>query len=406
MTSRIDKMVREAGGIDRLGDAAQLRAQPVTLFVSEATSLTLARSAVALALRCFRGPVHLLGLTKISSTLHAAVMEEATEYGAAERISFEQHFGALALGVGCRSGDMPFVTAAGWIAGINREVVGPAPAAPAAAFAAAGGIAKLFRIMLKASPSTIHESWQLSLWTFSPEGDGPDGSRIDMGRVLAIGAGAIGSGLAHVLRHSGWQGHIEFVDRQLYDEPNHETTLLISQQNARERVRKAETLAGLLASSSVTSHGVLADVDEHHPLLSEDWRALVVGVDNAELRRVLDNVRMPVYNAGVGGSRDDAGHVLWSRHDSAARDHVLSSLYRLTTEQEPTSASPPSDVLDECSRVAYADVSLAAPFLGLSAGALLAAGLARGVDQGDPNFLKLDLLGEQRFVIGERRRQR
>jgi hypothetical protein len=223
--------------------------------------------------------------------------------------------------------------------------------------------------------------------------------------VLAIGAGAVGSGLAHVLRHSGWQGHVEFVDKQVYEEPNHETTMLISQQNARDCLRKAETLARLLDSSTVTSHGVLATIDKHHPLLAQDWRALVVGVDNPQLRRALDDVSMPTYNAAVGGSREDAGHLLWSRHDSMVGDHLLSSLYPPELVETPDTSTAPTDIVDECSRVAYANVSLAAPFLGLSAGALLAAGLARPGDAMIPNHFKLDLLGLQRYAISERRRR-
>lgn len=405
MTSRIDKLVREAGGLALLGDAAQLRTRPVTLFVDTDTSPILVRSGVALALRCFSGSVCVVGVTSIPASLQAAAIEEATEYGTPERILFGTDGGALALGLGCRVGDQPFVTAAGWVVGVNRELVGPPAAAPAAAFAAAAGVAKLFRAMFGATATAIRESWQLSLWSLATDGDGPSSPDIDLGSVLAIGAGAIGSGLAQVLRHSGWRGHIEFVDGQLYEEANHETTLLISQQNGRDCAPKAEILARLLNRSSVSSHGERAVIDGSHQILSQGWRALVVGVDNAELRQVLDRVRMPIYNAGVGGSRDDAGHVLWSRHDPAAGDHVLSSLYRGgTTTEISTSESAPADITDACSRLAYANVSLAAPFLGLAAGALLAAGLARRTEE-TANYVKLDLLGHQRYFLADRRRR-
>jgi hypothetical protein len=228
-------LVRETGGFGRLADAAQLRTQAVSLLVDTNTSVTLARAAMALALRCFSGPLQVMGLNQISSELRAAVTQEAAAYGAPRRLSFEKRqLGPLTLGLSCRSGDSPFVAAAGWIAGINREIAGPTPESPAAAFAAAAGIAKLFLVMLGAPTTAVQESWQLSLWTLTSEGAAPEGDNIDIGRVLAIGAGAVGSGLAHVLRHSGWQGHVEFVDKQVYEEPNHETTMLISQQNARD----------------------------------------------------------------------------------------------------------------------------------------------------------------------------
>ena len=55
MISRIGKMLREATGFERFSDAQALRARAVTLFVDDRTDPFLARSAVALTLRCFAG---------------------------------------------------------------------------------------------------------------------------------------------------------------------------------------------------------------------------------------------------------------------------------------------------------------------------------------------------------------
>jgi hypothetical protein len=110
-----------------------------------------------------------------------------------------------------------------------------------------------------------------------------------------------------------------------------------------------------------------------------------------------------VFNAGVGGTREDAGMVLWTRH---RRDEgPLSLHYRPSASDAVDLVRGPEDVVtDECSRVAYANISLAAPFMGLAAGALLAGGLAQEASriEAPTNYVKVDMLGLQAWSTRRR----
>lgn len=58
------------------------------------------------------------------------------------------------------------------------------------------------------------------------------------------------------------------------------------------------------------------------------------------------------------------------------------------------SLTPPAEITDPCSYLAYQDASLAAPFMALAAGALLGASLVHRATGYYPavNYLKFDLL--------------
>lgn len=399
--SRVGKFLCETTGAARFAEAQARRQRDVVLLTSERADPFLVRSAVALTLRCFFGKTVVVPVpgTSLRPEVVNQVEEEAEAYGATDRLSFAADGSdeGLVLGLGC-SCDGTFVDAHGWSVSVNE--VGAqrlTPTAPAAAFAAAAGVAKLFAAIIGRDSLVVNEAWTAPLLDL-PAGDQTSAvAHIDFGRVMVIGAGAIGAGLGHVLRSSGWRGEVLYIDNQRYDEPNHETTLLISKANALRQRPKAATLAGLCESGAISARGVEELIVADHPLLAEPAAALVCAVDNVDARRLLDRTAAAVvFNAGVGGTRYDAGHVLWSRHDP--KSPPLSTLYRATPESRVANDGGPSDIVtDACSRIAYESVSLAAPFMGLAAGALLAAGLAQHA-LGAPaptNYLKVDLLGLQ-----------
>lgn len=397
MTSRIGKLLRESTGVVLFKEGEDLRERDVLLVFDERSDAMLVRSAVALTLRCFLGRTVVATPTSSASQPLAAEAEaEAASYGASDRLSFDIDAAAdpLVLGLGCTC-DGVFVDAHGWEISVNQLCGRGLPAtAPAAAFAAAAGVAKLFANIIRRRADVVGEAWSSTLLDLD---DADAATPIDIGRVTVIGAGAIGSGLAHVLRHSDWNGEVLYVDSQRYDEPNHETTLLISMDDALRQAPKAETLARLCNTDRLSCRGVQEMLVENHSLLAKPTGAILCAVDNSVARRLLDRTAAPVvFNAGVGGSRHDAGHVLWTRHDPETRP--LSSLYRVVSDPaKPDSEAPPDIATDACSRIAYESVSLAAPFMGLAAGALLAAGLAQqalGI-RGRTDYMKLDLLGLQ-----------
>jgi hypothetical protein len=388
MTSRIGKLLAETTASSSFASAQALRSRDLTIIVADAASGALLRSVVALALRCFTGALIIRGDGKALAQAHVRASD-------------------LRLGLGCAC-DGVFVDAHGWTVSVNElSNTNVSATAPAAAFAAAAGVAKLFARLIGRSTDVLHEAWTGPLLDF-PNGSAFSAGHepLDLGRVVVVGGGAIGAGLAHVLRGCGWRCDLGWIDDDRYDEVNHETTLLISPQTARRQPPKAATLAGILGSSLLTVESHEAWVTARHPLVMAKADALVCAVDNSETRRCLDTVgARVVFNAGVGGSREDAGHVLWTRH--GVNEPPLSAHYRALPVAGQPSAEAPADIApDECSRIAYSQVAMAAPFLGLAAGALLAAGLAQqamGI-AAPTNYVKLDLLGLQQWCVRRPRR--
>ncbi len=409
MTSRIGKLLAETTASSSFASAQALRSRDLTIIVADAVNGVLLRSVVALALRCFTGALILRGDGKTLADAHVADAEqESAEYGARDRVRIDAHASDLRLGLGCAC-DGVFVDAYGWTVSVNElSSTGVAATAPAAAFAAAAGVAKLFARLIGRSTDVLQEAWTGSLLDF-PHGSVLSAGHepLELGRVVVVGGGAIGAGLAHVLRGSGWRCDLGWIDDDRYDEVNHETTLLISPQMARRQPPKAATLAEILGSPLMTVESHEARVTEGHPLIMAKADALVCAVDNSETRRCLDTVgACVVFNAGVGGSRDDAGHVLWTRH--GLNEPPLSAHYRASPGTiEPPPVHAPADIApDECSRIAYSQVAMAAPFLGLAAGALLAAGLAQQAmgSAAPTNYFKVDLLGLQKWATRQARR--
>ena len=400
MISRISKLLVETTGATRLDAAQALRATDVVLVLGDNCDAFLACSALALTLRCFTGTTVVRAVSggTIPTPVAQALQDEAGSYGALDRLSFRGRGRGLALGLGCAMGDC-FVDPRGWTVSVNELAEDRATVSrPAAAFGAAAGVAKLFGALMGRDVRVREEAWTAPLLDFPPRGP-QTAAEVDLGRVLLIGAGAIGSGLAYVMRGSPWHADVTLVDNQRYDEPNHETTLVVSKETTLRQAPKATALAARLRSSVLPVEAVQEKIVEGHRLLSEPFDALVCAVDNPELRRLLDGTAAGVvFNAGVGGSRDDAGMVLWTRH---RRDEVpLSAHYREREDPSRGVEVGPADVVtDECSRLSYASVSLAAPFIGLAAGALLAAGLVQeAVRLAAPtNYLKVDMLGLQQW---------
>lgn len=394
--SRPDKYLRELLGTSTLAEARTLRQRDLELMVSDRTSIVMGRAAVALGLRTFQGSILVRG--KANPALAAGMCAEATEYGQPERLRFNTVAPApYVLGLGCApANDAPFVDASGWNAATNVLLPPGRTTAVADAFAVAAGFAKLFAGIVGRPSSVISEQWRYSLRDLSSRpGTVSAVAHLELGEIALIGAGAIGSAVAFVLRHSGWGGHLRIYDDERYDGPNHETTLLISREDALRQRRKAETLAARAQREGLRTTGFHTRVGAGHEVTREQLSAILCSVDNPETRRDLDGTHADVLlNAGVGGARVDAGHLLYSVHARAGIR--LSDLYRAPNQSLAAVTNAPQEAAsDECSRIAYGRVAAAAPFMALGAGALLVAGIARQVlgDTPAPNYIKFNLLG-------------
>jgi hypothetical protein len=394
--SRLDKFVRERAKTASLAEAHSARERAIELAIASGASSHLVRAAVALAVRCFTGAVHLV-VDDADGDAASVAIEEARTYGAEARVRIGSGTEPVVrLGLG-KAIDGVFVDAAGPVAYVNmlatrNEAAWP----PAAAFAAACGFGKLFATMIGVDRGICEEEWSFSLLTLNtpaPSDQPTVPAELDVGNVVLIGAGAIGSAFAFVLKTSGWRCELRIVDPQGYDEPNHETTLLIAKRDALARLPKAKTLAGLVAGGSITADALEDRVGPGHAVLESRCDVLVCAVDNPDTRRILDDAACDVLlNGAVGGSGLDAGLVLWTRH--AQGDHLLASLYPHVAETT-SNTPPPTEVAgDECSRVAYEGVALAAPFMALASASLLAAACAHRVlgTLPAPRYLQFDLL--------------
>lgn len=412
--SRVSKFVRELAGSESLNDADLLRQQPFGFLVTTTNNKSLPlliRPAVALALRCFTGDVYLAAAEGIDAKIaeYYANMECAL-YGTSARLRICSRESLESLPLKMTLGPPVegalSVDATDDMAGVNWSFdAARESSAEAAAFAVASGFAKVFgsTILKKAEHET--ESWCMSLATFRQvlSGNEPRRSQVpvDLGHVLLVGAGAIGSAFAYILHLSSDQAVLEIVDKDRYDEPNQETTFFLSHQEACRRQPKAQVLAASTRRPGLIVNGLPAEaVGSDSDTLKIPTQFLVCAVDNAETRRVLDrNSSRWLLNGGLGGTAADAGWVLATRH--GRQDASLSSLYAHTP---PVQDEPPARPVD-CSRIAYDQVTFAAPFLSLACGALLVA-CCRQITAGfvpQENYIKFDLLGKQsRYTLKKR----
>jgi molybdopterin/thiamine biosynthesis adenylyltransferase len=393
--SRLDKFVRERAKTASLAEAHSVRERAIELTIASGASSHMLRSAVALAVRCFTGTVHLV-VDDADSDAASVALEEARTYGATARVKVGSGpEPVVRLGLG-KAIDGVFVDAAGPVAYVNKLATNVGTAwPPAAAFAVACGFGKLFARMLGVDREIWEEPWDFSLLTLTAAASDQPAvpAELDIGKVVLIGAGAIGSAFAFALKMCGWRCDLRIVDPQAYDEPNHETTLLISKRDALACLPKAKTLAGLVAGGGITADPIEERVGPRHAVLESKSDVLVCAVDNPGTRRILDNAACGLLlNGAVGGSDLDAGLVLWTRH--ADGDPTLASLYPESAETKSNSPPPTEVAGDECSRVAYEGVALAAPFMALASASLLAAACAHRALGAPPapRYLQFDLL--------------
>lgn len=425
--SRVDKYIVEMMGLQSMKEAEPLRSVPINIVLgADRTGKTgiMGLAAMGLAIRCFKGPIriHLPGgdvasLPCQKSSIEDFIKEEAARADAANRIEFlsGNPDNYPTISVGCEIKGAYVADCAGWRAFIGGAAPGDLAAlpvaAPAAVFAIACVFSKLFAAHVLGNQKYGREHWQFSLLSFNYE-DANDyqveTQKIDLGEISLLGAGAIGSGFAFTLWMSEFEADLLILDRDRYEEPNFETSMLISKTDELKMALKAECLASHLAiRKGIIIEPVRENVNKESPSLHKKRDVLVCGVDNSETRRELDGANVEVIlNGGIGGGKKDAGHILFSRH--AREDLFLSQLYpEIVNETTADSQVAPAEFKENCSRIPYLDATMAAPFLGLATGALLVAGCAQRAMavKSDGNYLKMDMLKLQKNYRKENKRR-
>lgn len=412
--SRIQKYVREAAGTKSLSEASDRQSHSLWVLVGPdcgPRAAMIAQAISAMAVRTCTGPIEIrvAGDELNIARIRQAIELEAIAYGCLSRVNLQHLNPAELVGFGLcvgivREGFIS-VDASGMYAAINCifPPSWPSPHASAACFAAAAAYAKYFGAHVIGRGEARDEAWVLSMETMetvmprelvAPKSCEP----VNLGEVHLLGGGAIGSAFSYVAYLSQDLVELDIVDRDRYEEPNQETTFFLSHVDALRRQPKAQALAGSTARIGLrTTFQPQMEVATGSPYLVRPSNAFVCAVDNPETRRALDQTKTDVLlNAGLGGSKLDAGHVLVTWHN--ANTVRLSTVYPETVDVVDMAATDaPSEITDDCSRLEYASASLAAPFIALAAGALLYA-LARQSRLGklpNVNYIKFDLLGWQ-----------
>lgn len=420
--SRVDKFIRESGKLDSLKNANILRDQDINIVIgkdNESGKISvMTYTAVGLALRCFNGHINIfydkepIGLSHIAKPFFESLLDQVKEYGDKQQIQFKKGKpkDGIILSLGTDFPGAVSADAAGWNIGINQTFPSEINASPPAAiFSVCCSFAKLFNSSILNNAKHLEEKWTLSLLDFSHSPEIPNQFEIpyiDFGTIGLLGGGAIGSGFAYSLLLSGWCATMDIIDMDRYDQENLETTMLLKKVTALKREHKAKALASLLNENEpLSTNPIVTELSADSIEIPKKRNIFISAVDNAKTRCLLDNVNADILlNGAVGGSKKDAGHVLFSRHLST--DLPLSELYQNITDETSNLDDYPEEVKsDKCSRIDYNEVSMAAPFLGLASGTLLLMGCVRyslGIELNE-SYAKFDLLKWQQKFQTKRR---
>src|SRR6186997_2788849 len=120
---------------------------------------------------------------------------------------------------------------------------------------------------------------------FTPIGEEGQ-SRIQAGRVLVVGCGALGSVISETLVRAG-VGFVRIVDRDFVEISNLQRQVLYDEQDVADGLPKAVAAANKLRriNSEVQVDPVVADVTHHNISgLASDVDAVVDGTDNFATR--------------------------------------------------------------------------------------------------------------------------
>lgn len=410
--NRVDKYLREQMSLSSLDAARGLRGRAVSVVIGTrplSRADIMVDAAVCLLLRCFTEDVWIDfesdgGVDpKMSEVIVGRARRESFRVSGRDRIFVgKAPLEAIRLGVGAPLSGEVWVDAAGWDAAVNRPAPsGEPPLAAAACLAAALGVAKLFGAQVLGNPKCAEEEWAFSLWSMksleSKQAGAPLGER-SLGKIGILGAGAIGSAIAFVLRRSSMSGEVVVIDDDHYEEDNVDTTVMLSRKAAISGVEKASYLAGELRREGLDAASHKERVNARSEILGRPFDFFFCGVDNGETRRELDAVGAKlIINAGVGGTKLDAGHLIVSIH--GGQRGLLSSLYPGSVAEDSPATELPGQVDggNLCSVIPYKNATMAAPFVAL-ASAALAVGMAmrEGREHCDElRVLKVDVLGRQ-----------
>lgn len=284
------------------------------------------------------------------------------------------------------------IDAAGWTAAIgsgDRTVdIGPDHAHPIGAVAAACfGVAEVFRRAVGLPPTDLLRLFDCYRLAWSETPASAPAPTTDVGEILLIGAGAVGSCAAYVHLLCGFAGRFDVVDFDWIKAENFNRSPLFTRRT--HNARKAKAVADALTAGGSPSEAFVGDWDAfvRAGQLGNFRGATWVPVANEfGVRRSVQRNHPP---RSVHASTSPNWGVNFARH---ARREDGCILCRIPVEVVDAAALGCSTAQVKTATGAQVDAAL--PFVSLFAGVCIAAELARRVTPGyveeTPNYLLMD----------------
>ena len=287
-----------------------------------------------------------------------------------------------------------FVSAAGWMAGVSAKR--PSPIATAetgnsvgALAAACLGVAQVFKMALDVPAASlirdgIFDMFELD-WADAPR-VGPAPST-DIGRLLMVGAGAVGSSATYCMRMAGCEGQITILDKDVVEVSNLNRSPIFGRQT--HGCAKSAVVAAHLAGSALEATAHRLWWDEYIAQRDRSTLQFDVWLPLANERGVRSAMQHNVPPAMVHASTTLNWGVNHGRH-LPGTDDCLAERFPDETGAAPLACASGRAVDQEEA------VDAALPFCSVFAGLLVTAELLRlqlEIDPPVPNYALIDFHG-------------
>ena len=293
------------------------------------------------------------------------------------------------------SGLTVFITASGWLAGLSQRQALTLPHDETdnllgAIAAACLGVAQVFKIAV-GMPAELWlrgGTFDLSRLEWSDEPRPlPSLADIDVGRVLMVGAGSVGSAAAYCARIAGLRGSIDIVDRDWVKVENFNRSPIFGR--ATFGLTKADAVAVFLAGSRLSATAVPEWWDEfvqRRGRLSFDYDVWLPLANEFGVRHAMQHNVPPLM---IHASTTANWGVNHGRHVPGRDDCLADRFPADVSAGQLTCATGQVEI-------ANLSVDAALPFASMFAGLLIAADLVRAQLAGYPhvpNFALFDWYG-------------
>lgn len=366
-----------------------------TVYLSPEASLTVAGQAMLLVSanllsRWCRNVTIVMPQVEMHAGLHMGAgalsdcimrqMADADPFGDFRIQASGNHQGGTALYIGYNAGGIRdvsgvFINASGWLAAISDQSLtlpaGDERNVLGAIVAACLGVAQLFKMAIGVRPERriqtgVFDVFRLA-WVQDPT-HRPWPGNLDVGRMLMVGAGSVGSSAAYCMRLCGLAGHLTVIDGDITKIENFNRSPIFGR--ATYDLPKAEAIENFLSGSLLNAVGEEIWWDaflQKRGRASFDFDLWLPLANEFDVRRAMQhNVPPPMIyasttlNWGINHGRHIPG-----------RDDCLSDRFLVEVAADDLTCATGSVTTAETV------IDAALPFASLFAGALIAADLVR-----------------------------